>query len=264
MERIYRLTVKGNVKMLTMIDSFTTVGTYALSYKGLNVSRPELHEYVLEEKEVVLTDYFDPNTYQLIEYVNRLGRIYSRQHICINDAGEIRGLLNLPEIKRKWESLRRELMEVNPVGAFEIIRHKDRELDTPTEVIDNLTNTHFMLLFLYDAGVRPGDKDSRRQQLVRDRMGIGFSVPVVQTFSAAEDADGYRVHAEATLDASGRIDKSLISRVTGQTELDIRHFTRADFQHDAAGGLSSAEMTVFEQLNEDYKSDLYLHLEAIG
>src|ERR1700754_3038649 len=124
-EKKYQLTVKGNVKMLTMMDSFATLGTYDLLYKGPNATKPELEEYVLEEKEVKLTEYFDPNTYQLIEYVNRLAKIYDRQHICINSEGAIKGLLNLPEIRTKWDRLKKEMMQVNPIAAFEVIRHKD-------------------------------------------------------------------------------------------------------------------------------------------
>jgi len=96
--------------MLTMMDSFATAAIYDLSYNGPNATRPELREYVLEEKEVKLTEYFDPNTYQLVEYVNKLGKIYNRQHICIDNEGTIKGLLNLSEIKKKWETLKKELM----------------------------------------------------------------------------------------------------------------------------------------------------------
>ncbi|PWV56558.1 hypothetical protein [Chitinophaga sp. S165] len=263
-ERKYQLTVKGNVKMLTMMDSFATVGIYELQWNGQNASRPELQEYVLEEKEVRLTEYFDPNTYQLIEYVNKLARIYNRQHICINKDGQIKGLLNLPEIKGKWDAVKKELMQVNPIAAFEIIRHKDRELDAPVEVIENLANTHFMQLFLYDWGIRPGGTETTRRQIVRDRMGIGFFVPVVQTFGTTQQPDGYSVQVEAILDGGGRIDKGMITLVTGQQELDIKHYTRASFQHDGNGVLLSADMTVFEQLTNDCRSDLYLHLESIS
>lgn len=254
MERKYKLTVKGNVKMLTMMDSFRTEGSYTLQHNGPNVMRPELQEYVLEEKEVNLVEYFDPNTYQLIEYVNKLARIYSRQHICINQEGAIKGLLNLPEIKTKWESLKKELMQVNPIAAFEIVKHKDRELGNPVEIVENLSNAHFMQLFLYDYGIW-GKGEIQRHVEVRDRMGIGFTLPVSQTFLT----QGRRVHAEAILD--GVVDKKMISTITGQEELDIKHFTRGEFEHDEQGGLLAAEMTVLEQLNKDYTADLYLHLE---
>lgn len=262
-ERQFRLKVKGNVKMLTMMDSFATEGIYALLSNGPNAMRPELKEYVLEEKEVKLTDYFDPNTYQLMEYVNRLARIYDRQHICINNEGAIKGLLNLPEIKGKWDGLKKELMQLNPVGAFEIIRNKDRELDNPVEVIGNLSNTHFMQLFLYDYGIPAEAGETKRQQQVRDRMGIGFMLPVVKTFITTKEVQGYHVMSESMLDAGGRIDRSMITRVTGEKELDIKHYTRADFTHTDDGVLLSAEMTIFEQLNEDYRSDLYLKLDTI-
>jgi hypothetical protein len=262
-EKSYQLIVKGNVKMLTMMDSFVTTGTYGLLSKGPNAIRPELQEYVLEEKEVKLTEYFDPNTYQLIEYVNRLAKIYSRQHVCINSTGSIKGLLNMPEIKGKWDVLKKELMHINPIAAFEVIRHKDRELNNPAEVIDNLANTHFMSLFLYAFAVKPTEAENKRQQLVRDRMGIGFMLPVVQTFTTDITEHGHVVNTEAVLDTSGRIDENLITKVTGQKELDIKHYTRGSFKHDQNGGLLSAEMTIFEQLNNDYKSDLYLQLESI-
>jgi hypothetical protein len=171
--------------------------------------------------------------------------------------------LNLPEIKGKWDVLKKELMLVNPVAAFEIIRHKDRELGNPAEVAENLANSHFMQLFLYDFGVEPGDKEMKRQQLVRDRMGIGFTLPVIQTFKTAETEQGYSVHTEAILDGSGRIDKNMITRVTGEKTLDIKHYTHGSFDHNQGGGLISAEMTVFEQLNNDYKSDLYLYLQSV-
>jgi len=257
----YQLRVKGNVKMLAMMDSFTTVGTYHLLSKGPNAIKPELHEYVLEEEDVNLVEYFDPNTYQLMEYVNKLAKIYSRQHVCINNTGAIKGLLNMSEIKDKWEVLKKELMHVNPIAAFEVIRHKDRELNNPVEVIDNLANTHFMNLFLYAFAASPGETENKRQQLVRDRMGIGVLLPVMQTFITHQTADGYVVNADAVLDTGGRIDKNLLTRITGQEELDIKHYTRGSFMYDQSGWLQSAEMTVFEQLNNDYKSDLYLQLE---
>jgi hypothetical protein len=255
MERKYKLTVKGNVKMLTMMDSFRTEGSYTLQHNGANVTRPELQEYVLEEQEVNLVEYFDPNTYQLIEYVNKLARIYSRQHICINKEGAIKGLLNLPEIKTKWESLKKELMQVNPIAAFEIVKHKDRELGNPVEIVENLSNAHFMQLFLYDYGMWQQAGETKRHIAVRDRMGIGFTLPVTQTFTTT----GRQVRTEAILD--GTVDKKLISTITGQEELEVKHFTRGEFEHDDKGGLLAAEMTVFEQLNKDYTSDLYLHLE---
>jgi hypothetical protein len=262
-EKSYQLIVKGNVKMLTMMDSFVTTGTYELLSKGPNATRPELQEYVLEEKEVKLTEYFDPNTYQLIEYVNKLAKIYSRQHVCINNEGAIKGLLNMPEIKSKWNVLKKELMHVNPIAAFEVIRHKDRELNNPAEVIDNLANTHFMNLFLYAFAVKPGEAQSKHQKLVRDRMGIGFMLPVVQTFTTDKTGPGHIINTEAVLDTAGRIDKNMIANVTGQKELDIKHFAQGSFKYDQSGSLQSAEMTVFEQLNNDYKSDLYLQLESI-
>lgn len=241
--------------MLTMMDSFKTEGHYTLQHHGANVIKPELEEYVLEEREVSLVEYFDPNTYQLIEYVNKLARIYSRQHICVNKDGAIKGLLNLPEIKTKWELLKKELMQVNPIAAFEIVQHKERELGNPVAVVDNLSNAHFMQLFLYDYGVWQQQGEVKRQVQVRDRMGIGFTLPVLQTFVTA----GRRVQTEAILD--GVVDKKLISSITGQEELEVKHFTRGAFEHDEQGGLVAAEMTVFEQLNKDYTSDLYLHLE---
>jgi hypothetical protein len=94
-------------------------------------------------------------------------------------------------------------------------------------------------------------------------MGIGFSMPVMQTFTTEKNEDGYMINTEATLDTGGRIDKNTITRVTGQKELDIKHYTRGSFKHDHNGELTWAEMTVFEQLNNDYKSDLYLQLELI-
>jgi hypothetical protein len=262
-EKKYQLTVKGNVKMLTMMDSFTTVAIYSLISNGPNATKPELQEYVLEEREVKLTEYFDPNTYQLIEYINKLAKIYSRQHVCINNAGAIKGLLNMPEIKVKWEMLKRELMHVNPIAAFEVIRHKDRELNNPTEVVGNLENTHFMHLYLYAFTIKPDDAISKQQKLVRDRMGIGFSMPVVQMFTTEKNEDGHVVNAEAILDTTGRIDKNTITRITGQKELEIKHYTRGSFNHNRNGELIRAEMTVFEQLNDDYKSDLYMQLELI-
>lgn len=260
-EKKYQLIVKGNVKMLSMMDSFATTGIYQLSHKGPNAIKPDLQEYVLEEKEVTLTDYFDPNTYQLIEYVNKLAQIYNRQHICINDSGVIKGLLNMPEIKGKWDRLKKELMQVNPVAAFEIIRHKDRELENPVEVIDNLSNTHFMHVFLYAFGIEP--EGSKKQQYIRDQMGIGLLFPVEQTFTTETTAYGHIVHAEAILNERGKIDKNHIIKITGQEQLDIKHYTRGSFKYNHEGELTAAEMTVFEQLHEDYKSDLYFKLELI-
>ncbi|SEB17814.1 hypothetical protein [Pedobacter hartonius] len=261
-EKNYQLVVKGNVKMLTMMDSFATAGSYTLSERGQNAIKPDLQEYVLEEKELKLTEYFDPNTYQLIEYVNKLARIYNRQHICINERGAIKGLLNMPEIKSKWDKLKKELMQVNPIAAFEIIRHKDRELANPAEVIDNLSNAHFMHLFLYVFTGQLGSITEQQQRLVRDRMGIGFSIPVNQIFTTEKTGSGYTVYAEALLNEDGKIDKNLIISVTGEKNLDIKHYTQASFNYSENRDLLSAEMTIFEQLNNDYKSDLYLHLES--
>jgi hypothetical protein len=262
-EKKYRLLVKGNVKMLTVMDSFATSGDYSLYYHGLNATKPDLQEYVLEEKLVQLTEYFDPNTYQLIEYINKLAMIYNRQHICINSNGEIKGLLNMPEIRTKWDDLKKELLQINPISAFEIIRHKDRELDNPQQLIENLMNAHFMHLFLYAFSDNPGGITGRREKLMRDRMGIGFLLPVIQSFSAEETEYGYQIRAEGILNEKGKLDKSLISSVTGEKMLEIKHYTRANFKHDHNGTLTAAEMTVFEQLNNDYKTDLYLNLECI-
>jgi hypothetical protein len=260
----YQLTVRGNVKMMSMMDSFTTVGNYTLTCYGRHAPKPELQEYVLEEHDVKLTEYYDPNTYQLIEYVNKLAYIYGRQHLCINSGGAIKGLLNLPEIKTKWDKLKRELMQTNPIAAFEIIRNKDRELSNPPELIENLANTHFMHLFLYAFNARPDNVVYEQQRQERDRMGIGFMVPLKQTYTAEKLENGYVINAEALLDdKGGRIDKSMLSRVTGQTEFDIKHYTQASFTRDNANNLVAAEMKVFEQLNNDYKSDLYLNLESI-
>jgi hypothetical protein len=262
-ENKYQLTVRGNVKMLSMMDSFTTVGTYVLSGYGQHAPKPELQEYVLEEHDVKLTEYYDPNTYQLIEYVNKLAYIYSRQHLCINSGGAIKGLLNLPEIRSKWDKLKKELMQINPIAAFEIIRNKDRELSNPPELIENLSNTHFMHLFLYAFNARPDNVTYEQQRQERDRMGIGFMVPLKQTYTTEKLDSGYVVNTESSLDDKGRIDKNMLARVTGQTEFDIKHYTQASFTRDNDNNLVTAEMKVFEQLNNDYKSDLYLNLESV-
>jgi hypothetical protein len=258
----YQLVVKGNVKMLTMMDSFATKATYDLVSKGPNAIKPELQEYILEEKEVELTDYFNPNTYQLIEYVNKLAKIYNRQHVCVNDAGIIKGLLNMPEIKNKWDLLKKELMQINPVSAFEIIRNKERELANPTEVIANLSNTHFMSLFLYAFAIEPEESENKKHSFVRDRMGIGFMLPITQTSSASPAEIGYKVQTEAVLDEGGKLDKNQITSITGQMELDVKHYAQGSFQFDQNHSLVSAEMSIFEQLNNDYKSDLYLYLQS--
>ncbi|MFW0717734.1 hypothetical protein [Pedobacter sp. N23S346] len=261
-EKEYQLTVRGNVKMLTMMDSFSTTGHYLLSHYGENKIKPELQEYVLEEREVELTEYYDPNTFQLIEYVNKLAYIYSKQHICIDSSGKIKGLLNLPEIKTKWDKLKKELMQTNPIAAFEIIRHKERELSNPPELIENLENTHFMHLFLYAISFMPDGAEYKIKTEVRDRMGIGFMIPIEQTFTSERLENGYIIHAEATIDESRKIDKQLIGKVTGQKDFDIKHYTKASFNYTENRTLNSAEMKVFEQINNDYKSDLYLNLES--
>lgn len=259
----YLLRVKGNVKMLTVMDSFATRGLYSLTYHGQNETRPELQDYVVEEKEVVLTDYFDPNTYQMIEYVNKLATIYNRQHIAVNNQGEIKGLLNMPEIRTKWDDLKKELMHINPISAFEVIRHKDRELNDPHQLIENLESAHFTALFLYAFSDLPAGINGKRERLVRDRMGIGFPVPVIQSFISEPTDYGYQVRAEGLLNEHGKIDKSLISDVTGENILDIKHYTRASFKYSYKSDLIGAEMTVFEQLNNDFKTDLYLNLESL-
>ncbi|AMP99844.1 hypothetical protein AY601_2970 [Pedobacter cryoconitis] len=262
-EKSYQLVVRGNVKMLTMMDSFSTTGTYVLSHYGKNAFKPDLQEYVLEERDVKLTEYYDPNTYQLIEYVNKLAYIYSRQHICINSGGVIKGLLNMPEIKTKWDKLKKELMQTNPIAAFEIIRHKERELANPPELIENLENTHFMHLFLYAFNYTADGVVYEQKKEERDRMGIGFLIPVNQTYTSETTDNGYSIHVESSLDEKGKIDKQMISKVTGQKEFDMKHYTKASFNYDHTGVLQSAEMKVFEQINNDYKSDLYLNLESI-
>lgn len=262
-ENRYTLTVKGNVKMLTMMDSFSTTGTYVLGHYGQNAIKPELQEYIIEEEEVKLTEYYDPNTFQLIEYVNKLAYIYNRQHLCVNSSGEIKGLLNMPEIKSKWDKLKKELMQTNPIAAFEVIRHKDRELSNPVELLENLSNTHFMHLFLYAYEANADGVEYHQQTLGRDRMGIGFLIPLNQTFTSERTEDGYTIFAEATLDEKGKLDTNMIAKVTGQKDFDIKHYTKASFKHNPEGVLMAAEMQIFEQLNNDYKSDLYLHLKNI-
>lgn len=262
-EKNYQLQVKGNVKMLTMMDSFSTIGKYTLSHFGQNPIKPELQDYLIEEKEVELTEYYDPNTFQLIEYVNKLAYIYNSQQVCINSDGNIKGLLNLSEIKSKWDKLKKELMQTNPIAAFEIIRHKERELSNPPELLENLENTHFMHLFLYAFNYTADGVEYQKKRSVRDRMGIGFLIPVNQTFSSEVIENGYVINAEATLDDKGKIDKQMIAKVTGQKDFDIKHYTQASFTYNASGILQNAEMKVFEQINNDYKSDLYLNLNNI-
>lgn len=263
-ERKYKLTVRGNAKMLKMVDSFATTGDYTLSYLGQHAPRPELQEYVLEEHEVKLTEYYDPNTYQVIQYVNKIAHIYNRQHVCINNGGDIKGLLNLPEIKTKWDALKRELMQTNPIAAFEVIRHKDREMANPPELIENLSNSHFMHLFLYTFNATADNVSYTEQRKTRDRMGIGFLLPVNLTYTTAQKDGKYITTTESVLnEKSNEIDKKLIMQVTGEKALDVKHFTKATFERDAQGNLLSAEMQVYEQLNNDYKTDLYLNLESI-
>lgn len=262
-EKEYQLVVRGNVKMLTMMDSFATTGNYLLSHYGKNSTKPELQEYVLEEREVKLTEYYDPNTFQLIEYVNKLAYIYSRQHICISSDRKIKGLLNLPEIKSKWDKLKKELMQTNPIAAFEIIRHKERELSNPPELFENLENTHFMHLFLYALNFRADGAAYKLKAEARDRMGIGFLIPIEQTFTSETTETGYVIHAEATLDESRKMDTNLIAKVTGQKDFDIKHYTQASFTYNNNNVMEAAEMKVFEQINNDYKSDLYLNLESV-
>lgn len=259
----YQLAVKGNVRMLSLADSFTTEAIYKLTSLGENAQKPELQEYLLEEDEVRLTAYFDPNTYQLIEYVNKLAKILNRQHICIDEQGFIKGLLNLAEIKEKWEGLKKELMQVNPIAAFELIKQKDRELSHPVELIDNLSNTHFMHLFLYTyAFSKRTESVPMQKRWIRDRMGIGFAVPVLQNFQFTEENGRRIVMVETVFNEKEKIDKALLSKVTGQAAIQLKHFTRASFQYDGEGALLAADMHVFEQLNEEYTADLYLDLKS--
>jgi len=259
----YRLTVKGNVKMSSMMDSFKTSGSYILRENGYNAVKTDLLEYILVEKNVELLEYFDPNTYQLIEYVNKLAGIYNRQHICVNDQGQIKGLLNMPEIKEKWDVLKREIMQVNPISSFEIIKNKDRELNDPVEVIGNLSNTHFMALFLHTYGMGPGHNELKRIRSLPDRMGIGFMMPIIQQVKIKVEADGYIAYSESNNDQIGWIGKQAITKATGQEELDIKHHSHGNFQYNTNGVLLSAELAIFEQLNLDYCTDLYLKLEVL-
>lgn len=262
-DKVYHLGVKSNVRMLSLVDSFATEASYKLTDFGANAQKPELREYLLEEQEVRLTAYADPNTYQLIEYVNRLASILNRQHVCIDEHGSIKGLLNLPEIKAKWDNLKKELMQVNPIAAFEIVKQKDRELAHPIELIDNLSNTHFMHLFLYAyAFARHTEETLSQEQWMRDRMGIGFAVPVLQNFRTSATPEGKIVSVDTVLNEKGKINKALLVKATGQETIQVKHFTRAEFNYDGSGLLITAYMHVFEQLNEEYTSDLYLDLKS--
>ncbi|RFZ92282.1 hypothetical protein D0C36_12645 [Mucilaginibacter conchicola] len=263
-ENRYKLTVRGNAKMLKMVDSFATTGEYTLSYFGYHGPRPELKEYMLEEHEVKLTEYHDPNTFQIIQYVNKIACIYNRQHVCVSGSGDIKGLLNLPEIKTKWDTLKKELMQTNPIAAFEVIRHKDRELANPPDLIDNLANSHFMHLFLYSYNATADNVTYTESRKSRDRMGIGFLFPVNVTYTTELTDGKYVTTTESVLnEKSNELDKKLITQVTGEKELDVKHYTKATFERDVQGNLLSAHMQVFEQLNNDYKTDLYLDLESI-
>lgn len=265
MENNYQLLVKGNVRMLSVVDSFATEASYKLVDLGLNARKPELREYILEELDVRLTAYADPNTYQLIEYVNKLAKMLNRQHICIDVHGAVKGLLNLTEIKEKWELLKKELMLVNPIAAFEIVKQKDRELANPKELLGNLSNAHFLHLFLYCYPVVSGSDDrSFRETCVRDRMGIGFDIPVRQKFDVTTTEQGKAIRVETLLDEKRGIDRALLIQVTGQEVLQVKHFMHADFLFNKDNTLSSAQMHVFEQLNEEYTTDLYLDLKRIG
>jgi len=261
-EHRYHLGVKSNVRILSLVDSFAMEASYKLTDFGANAQRPELREYLVEEQDVHLTAYADPNTYQLIEYVNKLATILNRQHICIDEQGLIKGLLNLPEIKDKWEKLKKELMQVNPIAAFEIVKQKDRELAQPVELIDNLSNAHFMHLFLYTYPFSKRTEDIlSQQQWMRDRMGIGFAIPVLQTFRLSTTGEGKVVSVETILDEKKKIDKALLMKVTGQETVQLKHFTRAEFLYKETGVLLTAHMHIFEQLNEEYTTDLYLDLK---
>lgn len=257
----YHLAVSANVRMLNIADSFSTEARYILNSLGANEQRPELSEYILEEKGVKLTNYADPNTYQLIEYVNRLATILNRQHICIDADGTIKGLLNLNEIKGKWDVLKRELMQINPIAAFEIVKQKDRELANPVELIDNMANAHFMFLFSYGYEIARGKEQTVVKETVqRDRMGIGFNVPVLKTFHSTNFGGGKMVNVTSVINDKKKIDKALLVQVTGHETFDLKHDSRAEFNYNVDDVLLAAKMHIFEQLNEEYSIDLYLEL----
>jgi len=259
----YQLGVKANVRMSTTVDSFSMESTYVLSKLGANQQHPELTEYLLEEQEVKLTNYADPNTYQLLEYVNRLASILSRQHLCIDQEGAIRGLLNLPEIKGKWEILKRELMKMNPVAAFEIVKQKDRELAHPAELIDNMANAHFMSLFGQGYGALHQTQESFvREGMQRDRLGIGVQIPVLKTFQCTPSQEGKLIQVLAAFNPKKKIDKSLLVQVTGHERIDVKHDSRAEFCYAEDNTLLYASQHLFEQLNDEYAIDLYLDLKC--
>src|SRR5690606_28616080 len=193
------------------------------------------------------------NTYQLLEYVNRLASILNRQHLCIDPAGAIKGLLNLNEIKDKWEELKRELMQVNPIAAFEVVKQKDRELANPVMLIDNMANAHFMYLFTQAYGIVRNQIESvDRETLQRDRMGIGFMVPITQSFQVASFDGEKHIKMKSTLDERKKIDKALLVQVTGHEAIDLKHFSSGEFRYTADNQLILAKMHIFEQLNAEF------------
>ena len=200
---------------------------------------------------------------QIMEYVNRLARIYDRQHVVV-EKREIRELRNIEEIRQKWEVLKKELMLINPVSAFEVVRGKDREMRDLGMIRENLANTHFMHVFLYMHGYNLTTTEKyRTYREERDRMGIGFHLPVMIDFSATTTDGMQEIQAKAVIDENKKIDKRYISKVTEQHDLTLSHLTKGTYKKDAAGHLREATVDVYEQISNDYKTDLYITLETL-
>ena len=265
-ETDYELTVKGNVKMVTMRDSFTTLNKVRVTqlHSGESKRWNGTRELLIEDKGSELKEYYDPNTSQIIDFVNKLAKIYERQHLLISAQGKIVKLLNHKEILARWKEVKDELMRVNPISAFEIIKHKERELYDIEAVIENLENSHFLYLFLYAYSVNGAYSDEHNfDREERDRMGIGFMIPVSGICKRESNGSDIFIKTKAERNDRKRVDEKLIKKVTGQETLEISHFSKGMFTRNPKNWLSDARMEVYEQINNDYKSDLYLNLKTV-
>ena len=264
-ETIYKLTVKGNMKMTTAQDSFTIVSEYKLmEIIDENKPRSNGKEYILDELKVELAEYFNPVTMQIMDYVNKLAKIYERQHLVISDDRKIVEILNIQEIRQKWEVLKKELMLINPISAFEVVRGKDKEMHDLDLIKENLSNTHFMYLFLYAYGYQLTEgKKYEEQREERDRMGVGFYIPLTLMFGMEREKDNYNIYTKSILNSRKKVDLKLIAKVTGQDGLELSHLNKGIYSKNNKNQLTAAEIEIYEQIHNDYKADYFIRLETL-
>ncbi len=254
----YELNIKGQTKIQTNINHYhIKIGNELIHERSF----PKTKEHVFKLKEVSyeLMDYEDPVAKQIVEMTNMLCVIYEDLHFVVDKYGRLKKLLNVEEVREKWEKVKAKLVKEHPLMSFDVIRAKEFELSNLDMELRNLSFIHFIHTYFFMFGRTETDGYFDIEEM--DRFGNGVVIPVGVVYSHRATEEGkmlskFRGDCRKKQDATLRLRKAV-----KDDKAHLFYKMEGESIYDDAGMLAEAELTIEEQIGENYFTHNYVTLK---